>query len=287
MFSKLAYLLPLGQILGKCPKMVLSLRYFKKFHRPLNRSNPQLFYDKIFWNSLNTDTTRWSELADKYKVRAYVGERCGKDCLPNLLGVYEKPEDIDIDSLPNSFVVKTNNGCASNILIQDKQKVDRKDLCRKLGYWLRYPYGKLTGQQHYAKISPKVIVEELLIQDGNEFTPLIDYKFYCFDGIPKYCMVMCDRVFNTHDFKFMMYDMEWNPLPEFFVSTQRLKEAERPACFDEMKCMAEKLSAGFNYVRVDLYSVKGKPVFGEMTFMPGYNVGFTLEAQAILGGLMK
>ena len=268
------------------PKLILNLRYYIKFRRLLDLSDPVLFYDKIFYNSLYSDTSRWTELADKYKVRKYVEEICGSGFCPKLLGIYHSSREIPFDVLPNQFVLKTNNGCASNIIVKDKNIINKKEICRKLDYWLAFPYGKITGQKHYSKIIPVIIAEEMLIQDRDVESPLIDYKFYCFHGVPSFCMVMSDRKFNTHEVKLMMYDMKWNPKPKFFNGTKVLKEVEKPKCLEELKKMAEKLSKGFPFVRVDLYSINDHPVFGEMTFMPGMDIGLTLEKQKELGDLI-
>ena len=85
-----------------------------------------------------------------------------------------------------------------------------------MNYWLKYPYGDLTGQKHYSRIPPKIIIEEMLIQDGNPNAPLTDYKFYCFNGVPMYCIVMVDRVFNTHQFHYSAPIYPQGDKKEFF-----------------------------------------------------------------------
>ena len=264
----------------------MRLRYWHRFHRCLNLKRPELFYDKIMWQSLNTDTTKWSELADKWAVRDFVAERCGKEVLTKCFGVWDRAEDVDWDALPDSFVVKTTNGCASNVIVRDKSAVDLHDVERRLAAWLRFPYGEVTGQKHYTRITPRVIAEELLFQRDDPQAPLTDYKFYCFDGKPVYCMVMSNREFNTHDVDLMMYDMQWQTHPEFFDPGRRLTEVERPQSLEEMKRLVTALSQGFSFVRVDFYEINGKPVFGEMTFMPGTDINLTLQAQRDLGAMI-
>ena len=126
----------------------------------------------------------------------------------------------------------------------------------------------------------------MLVQEGNSEVPLTDYKFYCFNGKPKYCIVMTDRVFNTHQFHYMMYDMKWNARPDFFVSDIKLKEVAKPDCLELMIKMAKTLSVGFEFTRIDLYNINGKPIFGEITFMPGMSVGLTYDKQLELGNLI-
>lgn len=277
----------LGKVFGHFPKLVLSLRFLKRFHRPVNLVSPQLFYDRILWNSLYTDTSVWALLADKYRVRSYVENKCGPQVLTKLYGVYQKSEDIDFDVLPDSFVLKTNNGCASNVIVHDKNTINQSEIRAKMDYWIAFPYGELTGQSHYARIEPLIIAEEFLVQDSNPDRALTDYKFYCFNGIPTYCQVILEREENTHIFYEMFYNMDWEPRPDLYSSTLNLKGASKPCCFEEMTNMAKTLSQGFEFVRVDLYNIDGKPYFGEMTFMPGLKKNLTKKAQVEFGKLMS
>lgn len=278
---------PLAPLIGRFHKQILSIRYRKALGRGIEKNNPQSFYDKIFWLSCNSDTKIWSQLADKYAVRDFIKEKIGEEYLPKLYAVYDSADEIDFTALPESFVIKTNNGCASNFLVRDKKNTNLEKIKKELAYWLKFPYGEFTGQRHYTRIEPKIIAEEFMYQEKNPKATLIDYKFYCFDGEPYYCNVISERVFNTHKIKKHMYDMNWNPIPEMFISTEELKEIEKPATFEEMKRIAKILAQGFNFVRVDLYEINGIIKFGEMTFMPGMDIGWTKETQQHFGELIK
>ena len=277
---------PFSRLVGKCPKLIISTLYFRKYHRRINLKNPVLFHDKIMWMSLNTDTTEWSRLADKYAVRDYVKDKVGEDVLTKLYGVYRTPEEIDFDALPDQFVLKTNNGCTSNIIVRDKSIIDKDDVKKKLNYWLKLPYGELSGQPHYTRISPKVIIaEELLFPTENPSFGLIDYKFNCFNGVPVSCAAYSDRIEGTNKASKMLYDMDWNPHPECYESGT-LQELPKPDSLEEMKEIATKLSQGFPYVRVDLYSIDNKPIFGELTFTPGFTT-YTTDYHRELGNLIE
>jgi len=133
-----------------------------------------------------------------------------------------------------------------------------------------------------------VIVEKLLLQDGDPDKSLIDYKFYCFYGAAKYIHVLCDREFGSHNICQQMYDMDWIPHSEYFnpKGVHKTKNLPPPKSFALMKEYAEKLAAPFPFVRVDLYEIDGKPIFGEMTFLPGTDPDYTLEFQEHLGELI-
>lgn len=277
---------PFAKIIGKFPKQVLAFRLQKDLGKKINTKNPVSLYDKIYWLSFNTDTTKWSLLADKYGVREHIKKEIGEAYLPKLYGVYESINDVDYTNLPKSFVIKTNNGCASNFLVRDKGNTDLEKIRKELAYWLKFPYGELTGQKHYTRIPPRIIAEEYLFQEDNPEATLIDYKFFCFDGKPHYCETISERVFGTHLHNKMIYDMNWESHPNFFKEGCPMKEVEKPQTFEKMKEIAQKLANGFKFVRVDLYEVNGKIKFGELTFTPTTH-NFTEEFQDHLGSLIK
>ena len=281
---------PFSHFLGKHPTWIISPLYYRAFHRRIDLNNPVLFHDKIMWMSLNTDTSQWSKLADKYAVREFVEQTIGDSILTKLYGVYGSPDEIDFDALEDQFVLKTNNGCTSNIIVRDKSSLDINDAKSKLRSWMKMPYGELSGQPHYARILPKLIIaEELLIQPECPKEGLIDYKFNCFSGKPVSVAAFSDRKDGTHMISRMLYDMDWNPHPEWYDTAKPVvfKDVPKPVCFDEMAQIASKLSQGFPYVRVDLYAINEKPIFGELTFTPGFDAFYSLEYQKTLGEMIQ
>lgn len=277
---------PLAPIIGKFPKQVLAFRLRKDLGKKINKEQPTSLYDKIYWLAFNTDTTKWSQLADKYGVREFIIKTLGDEYLPKLYGVYKSIDEVDFKALPKSFVIKTNNGCASNFLVKDKETVDLDKIKKELKFWLKFPYGELTGQKHYTIIPPRIIAEEYLHQEKDPNATLIDYKFFCFNGEPFFCETISERVFGTHIHNKMIYDLDWNPHPEYFKPGCPVKEISKPQTFDEMIKIAKTLSNGFKFVRVDLYEVNGKIKFGELTFTPTTH-SFTEEFQNQLGNLIN
>lgn len=276
---------PFAGLLKHFPKQVLTIHFRKFYHRKL-QNPPESFYDKVYWMSLNQDNPLWARLADKYLVREYVTERCGEGLLAKLYGVYDSANEIDFDALPKSFVIKTNNGCASNCFVKDKDNTDLEMIRKQMAKYLKYPYGALSGERHYGKIRPKIIAEEYLVDHSHPNAALDDYKFYCFDGVPTYCFITKNRILNTHKIQLMMYDMDWTPLRSSFIDSSRLAEIPRPSAFEEMKSIAAKLSEGIKFVRVDLYEVDGKVKFSEMTFTPGMDAGFNEEFLLEMGKII-
>lgn len=239
----------------------------------LNLNHPKNLIEKIIWMQFHTDTSLWTECADKYAVREYV-KKCGlANILPQLYGVWDNPEDINWAELPDKFVLKTNNSCGQIIIVRDKTKLDVKHTSLKLKKWLHSKYGFHNAQLHYLKIKPRIIAEELL-EDSSLPTNanLVDYKIHCFNGTPEACLVVSGRSDAVHYVTYM--DMNWNNISDYALNPQSKyygnKQFNKPENFDKMQEYARILSQGIPQVRVDFYDIHGKIYFGEMTFTPGF-----------------
>ena len=287
---KFRLLRPFQDILFSHWKSIIKLRYFKAYHKWLPAKTPQTYHEKILWLLLHSDLNEWSWRADKYQVRNYVARIGGEDLVPRLYGAYNNASDIDFDALPDSFVLKTNNGCTTNLIVPDKTKIDFVQTRELFKSWLSLKYGNLTGEHHYSLIEPKIICEELLVDHVHPGSSLVDYKFNCFNGVPRSVTVYSDRVAGSHKKSYMVYDMDWNPMPEVLDKSCKhltlAKIIEKPACFERLKELASKFSTGFPYMRVDFYIIDGKPKFGEMTFTPGFDMYYTPKYYKELGDMI-
>lgn len=271
MFSIKKYVKRIISLAGKKnPESVVRLRYLLRFRKRLNLKTPSDLNEKIQYLSLRTDTKEWSRLSDKYAVREYVAE-CGlENTLNRLFGVWNKAEDIDFDSLPSQFVLKTTHGSGDSIIVRDKDTLDIEATRRVLRQTMSETYGLAEGDLHYSRITPRVIAEQLLTNDEKsaEFSSsLIDYKVWCFNGKAHFIWACTNR--TKQSVNVMIYDTEWKAHPEYTVATHHYKTADlipKPENLQEMLRIAEILSKPFPVVRVDLYNVEGKVYFGEMTF---------------------
>ena len=253
------------------PATLVKMRYYAYFRKFPNLKEPMNMNEKVLYMKLYTDTSRWTELADKYKVREYV-ERCGlgKYLIP-LVGVWTNVNDIDFETLPESFIFKANNGVGKSelLMVKDKNKLNIEHTKKFLDELLkRRRVGVLSGEPHYKTMKPCIIAEELLPSEEGEKSP-IDYKIYCANGKAKYIWVCSGRDINGTEV--MTYDRDWNIRPDLCVFDSRYREGKarpKPSNLDEMLNVAETLVKPFPFVRLDLYNINGKIYFGEMTFTP-------------------
>lgn len=246
-------------------KTQLENTYFKKIGHQLDWNNLERYTAKMQWEKLYHNDSIKTQLADKYLVRDWVAKKIGNNFLIPLLGVWNNFEEINFSRLPEQFVIKTNHGSGSVMIIKDKSKFNYKSAKRKFDDWMKIDFSYTTSfEMHYSKIDRKIIIEKYLESDLGE---LEDYKFLCFDGKPKFCWVDLGR-FSTHTRT--VFDMEWKVQPwtqgNYKISTI---DIPKPKNYDLMIELATILSEGFQHVRVDFYNVGGQIYFGEMTFTNG------------------
>ncbi len=248
------------------PKLYIKFHYEYFTGKKLSIDNPKEFNEKIEWYKVFYRPKILNNLVDKYAVRGYVENKIGKQYLNVLYGVYNNPKDIVYDKLPNQFILKTTHASSYNLIVTNKESIDKIKINKKFNKWLSVNQYYRTGQEWaYKDVPPRLIIEKFLKND--EEVSLIDYKFYCFNGVAKFLEVHLDR---EQDHKRGFYDLNFSPLPYRYVSIEKSisTDVEKPSNFEEMIKLSEILADNFPFVRVDFYSIKGKSIFGEMTFYP-------------------
>lgn len=250
-------------------KKLINKNFKKRFGRKVNFKNPEYYNDKIQWLKLYWRDPLATKCADKYEVRDYVKEKIGERYLNELLGVYESVEKIDLDKLPQSFVLKGTHGSGYNIICKNKDKMNWETEYKKMKTWLKESYYLKQREWVYKNIKPRIIAERYI--EENESGQLKDYKIYCFDGEPKIIGVVFNQSTNT---KSNFYDLDWNLLDkEIGYPSDPSAIISKPDTLDEMLELSRKLSKDFPHVRVDFYDINNKVIFGELTFTSENGMG--------------
>ena len=230
------------------PHETLSRIYYKiLIHESLNLKDPKTLNEKLQWLKLYyfPQDKLAIQCTDKYQVRKYIERKGYSNKLTKLLGVWKNANDIDWDKLPDKFVLKCTHGCAYNLICIDKKKFDKKDAVKKLNKWLKEDFAAFNVELHYGKIKPRrIICEEFL---GEK---LVDYKFFCFNGEPKFLYISSD-LFRSRQAQIGFFDIEGNKIPLIRDDYEDIGDISMPKCFEEMLEVARKLSADFPFVRVD------------------------------------
>lgn len=257
-------------------KLFLSLRFRCLMGKWIDWKNPKTFTEKIQWLKIYNRKPEYTTMVDKYAVKQYVADRIGDEYIIPTLGVWDKTEDIDWDSLPDQFVLKTTHGGGSGgvVICQDKSKLDKSAAVTKLNESMRSDIYSNLREWPYKNVPKRIIAEKFMAPvKETVLTDLPDYKFFCFNGEPKYCQVIRNRhIKETIDF----YDMDWNH--QEFVGLNPMAgngstPVDRPEHLEEMIEVCKKLSKDIPFVRVDLYVIDNKEYFGELTFYPASGVG--------------
>lgn len=254
-------------------KLYLQLQYFFEMGEILNLKNPQSLTEKLQWLKLYNRRPEYTTMVDKYAVKKYVSDIIGEKYIIPTLGKWNNVKDIDFDILPYQFVLKTTHGggCGGVVICKDKATFDKDSAIKKLQTSLNRDIYWNYREWPYKNVPKRIIAEQYMEDDPNK--DLSDYKFYCFNGEPKYCQVVRDRnTKETIDF----FDMQWNHMSFVglnpFVSNGEITII-KPSNFDSMIEICRKLSKNIPFVRIDLYVIKGAIYFGEITFFPRSGLG--------------
>lgn len=257
-------------------KLMLRIQYWIKTKRILHLKNPKRYTEKVQWYKLFYRNEKMPICVDKLRVREYLAEKDLSDLTVKLYAVFDKPEDINFTHLPDKFILKSTNGSGTNIICRDKSTLDQKKIVESFKNFFYQSVSSPGREWAYGKVEPRIIAEELLEDQTTPDGSLKDYKFLCFNGKPEYIVLDVDR-FTHH--KRNIYDTQWNNLHIATDCPCTDDEHLPPENLEQMLKIAEILSKDFPAVRVDLYSVKGRIYFGELTFFPwsGY-VMFTPDS---------
>lgn len=232
-------------------------------HLP-NLDNPTKFSEKMQWMKLHYRNDLMPIVGNKYTVRDYLEKKGYGYLLNDIIAVYFDIKDFDTSVLPDQFVLKASHSSGWNLVVKDKSRINWRIWKKHMEYWLTHDIAWNGREWHYGEMKPSIVCEKYLEDNSGG---LMDYKFYCFDGEPKFMQLNVDRGLPTATQNY--YDLDWNLLP--FGKTHKHNPnivAEKPAKFDEMVRLAAELSKSFPYVRMDFYEANGRVYFGEFTFFP-------------------
>lgn len=246
--------------------------------------NPTLFSEKMQWMKLHYRNELMPIVGDKYTVRKYLEDLGYGYLLNDLIAVYDDVSKINFDDLPQRFVMKASHSSGWNLIVKDKSKINQTIWRKHFKYWLTHDIEWNGREWHYAEMKPRIVCEKYL-EDASG--ALMDYKFFCFNGEPRFLQVNVGRgtVHSTQNY----YDIDWKLMP--FGKSQPHNPnicVERPEKFYEMLSLARELAKPFPYVRIDFYEAQGKIYFGEFTFFPcsGMPDFVPAEYDAIVGEML-
>ena len=256
-------------IVCKYPKLIRNDEKYIKFlwkYRmgyPLNLDNPRTYNEKLQWLKLYNRKPEYTVMVDKYLAKDYVASVIGNEYIIPTLGVWDNVEDIDFQSLPNQFVLKCTHDSGGLCICKDKSELDIFQVKKKLREALKKEFYWYGREWPYKNVRRRILAEQYM--EDAETHELRDYKFFCFDGVPKFSFIATGRQSQVEPY-FDFFDMEFNHLPFKHGHPHSPILPKKPKNYDLMKMLSQELSKGLPHVRVDWYEVNDKAYFGELTF---------------------
>ena len=274
-----------GLLNGLSDESVIKLLWWAKTGKSLDLSHPKGFNEKMQWLKLYDRRPEYTTMVDKYLVKSYVANIIGSKYVIPTIGAWDNPEDIDFDNLPNQFVLKCNHNSGGGMCIcTDKTRLDIAAVKKGLRKALSQNYYYAGREWPYKNVKPKIIAEAFIVDNDKSNTTgtLVDYKFHCFNGEPKFLYVGTDDISSgtKGELRLSFFDMNWNTPPFYRTDHRPIPlDVPRPEGLDEMIMIARALSKNIPFVRVDLYWVNHQVLFSELTFFPGAGYGFFSPAE--------
>ncbi len=252
----------------------IKLYYYCVFRKWPNLEEPKTFSEKIQWLKLHDRNPIYSTIVDKFEVKSYVANIIGQQYIIPTLGVWDSFDEIDFSTLPEQFVLKCTHDSGGLVICRDRKLFDKKAAKKKIEKSLKQNFYYFGREWPYKDVKPRIIaetyMEDRVSGELKKAIDLVDYKFYCFNGIPEFCQVISNR---TLDEKIDFFDMDWN-LQEFVGLNPNVRNSfntpQKPVQYDLMKELATLLAGKISnpFVRVDLYLINKSVYFGEITFYP-------------------
>ena len=241
---------------------------FKLFMgKKLNLKNPLTFSEKLQWLKLYNRKPEYTTMVDKYAVKEYIAEKIGEEHVIKTLGVWDRFDDIDFNALPQQFVLKTTHDSGGLSICRDKSTFDKEKAREKIEKSLEREYFYVWREWPYKDVKPRIIAEQYMEQKGCD--ELTDYKFYCFNGEPKFLYI--SQGLSNHETARIQYvSLDWEKMAVRRTDFPEMdKLPPKPITYDKMIEFSKTFSKNIPFLRVDFYEINGKLYFSELTFSPG------------------
>ncbi len=259
---------PIGRLIPDKP--YLKAMYFLRMRKKLNLNNPVTLNEKLQWLKLYDRKPIYSEMVDKYAAKEYAANLIGREHIIPTIGVWDTFDEIDIESLPEQFVLKCTHDSGGLVICRDKARFNNEAARVKIESSLKRKFFYVGREWPYKNVKPRIIAEPYMV-DGEEDENnigLVDYKFFCFHGKPKFLYV--SQNLTNHDIaRISFVSLEWENEPFWRNDYTPFEELPvKPTMLDQMAEYASVLAKGHRFLRVDLYQINGEIYFSEFTFTP-------------------
>src|SRR5690625_3326347 len=241
-----------------------AVRYRLELGEWPNIEKPQKFTEKIQYIKLYERTKIRQTAADRTRMRHFVTQKVGSEHLIPLIDTFDTLTIPDWKSLSSQFLLKANHGCGMISIVFNKDQHAFGDIQQQTENWKQTNYFNIGREWVYRDLPRTILAEKLLLNAGGEIPK--DYKFFCLGGRVKLIQVDYDR-FGSQ--KRNLFDRDFNQMEGRLLYTPYSGPTPITPNFKHAVDVAEKLSAGFTFIRVDLYLLDEAIYVGELTNYPG------------------
>jgi hypothetical protein len=241
------------------PRLMFTFRqYLGYWPRP---ALPLRYHEKYLWRKIFDHDPRQAALADKLAAKAHVRRHWPDIRVPALYWEGDDPDGIPEEILAGDCAIKANHGSGMNVLVSSGA-VDRAELKAQARRWLRRRFGRRHHEWAYSQIAPRLFAEQLLVDDGVPASPV--YKANVAGGE---CIYVYAHYTPAPGVEMeAVFDRDGRSRAALMDSGEMGTAMEPPAQLDELMRTAERLAAGFDFLRVDLYAIGSDIWFSEFTF---------------------
>jgi hypothetical protein len=245
------------------PRVVLRAVLFYRFHNRVPRVlRPSTFAEKVNWRVLfdRRDVLSWT--CDKLQMKEQARRRDPRIAVPRTIWHGTDLAELAAQPLPERWVLKANHASQRVHLGSGRPTV--AELERITRGWLEPSFQESSYREWAYRNAARVLVVEEWIGDADG-TPPTDLKLFCFDGQVAMIAVHLSR-FSDHTVAF--YDPSWRKLPVTVPGNPPVPDVPEPDNLADLLDHATRLSAGFDFIRVDLYNTPHGVYLGEFTPYP-------------------
>ena len=245
-------------------------KFLNRMGFPLDLKDPKTFNEKLQWLKLYDRKPIYTKMVDKYEAKKYVASIIGEKYIIPTLGIYNDFDEISFEKLPNQFVLKCTHDSGGVVICKDKDLFDVETAKEKINKSLKRNFYWEGREWPYKNVKPRIIAEQLMVDESG--FELKDYKFFCFNGEPKFFKIDYNRQVEHHA-NYYNLQGEIIPVDELVCPRDSRIDLKLPNNMHKMIEIAAILSKGIPFVRVDLYNINGSIYWGEMTFYPATGMG--------------
>ncbi len=263
----LVFLLNKCARLFKNDKTFLKIKFRLEMGQPLNLKAPKTFNEKLQWLKLYNRKPEYTTMVDKFAVKKYVADIIGEEHIIPTLGVWNSFDEIDFNSLPNQFVLKTTHGGGGGgvVICKDKNTFDKQKAKRILHKSLNGDIYWSYREWPYKDVPRRIIAEKFMTNKGKD---LEDYKIHNFNGEPRFILV-CSNRYGKGAMIDDFYTPEWTLMDVRRPGHPNSEKATPPPTqLKKMLELSRILSKEIPFLRTDFYIIDNKIYFGELTFFP-------------------